>query len=422
MGRGEGKGEGLFSKAKETASQAAGAAGAAANQAASSAGAAATKVAGEERVAGAKAAAAGAAGAVAGAAARAAGEAEETVRAKGVAVASKGVDLACEKIAAMAKAAVVDPDMPRPVRRVAEAVVDGFMPEVRDMILESATAAFRKKVDDAAKMTAPAPPCCPNVPARVRAHVLYHMFPHDKTVWACVKDPWWWFYTQALGAFPLWGVTTAWWFVVLALKWAERPVDEFQLVDFVVSFKASQFTTACVQAMVVGAALYASCIPDCSAGAPGSEPAFRATLWLFFARVLLCWVALGLLPWSAVKGGYHYEPVRGERASVARKGGRVWYWMCYDLVVAAGCLALVAVIYDRPGGADWVQNAQLFHVKVLYGMLSFPWMVLKLPMMYSLILALKPTNYNRAGETVRPATGREMAAARDARRGKVGPA
>ena len=422
MGRGEGKGEGLFSKAKETASQAAGAASAAANQAASSAGAAATKVAGEERVAGAKAAAAGAAGAVTGAAARAAGEAEETVRAKGVAVASKGVDLACEKIAAMAKAAVVDPDMPRPVRRVAEAVVDGFMPEVRDMIMESATAAFRKKVDDAAKMTAPAPPCCPNVPARVRAHVLYHMFPHDKTVWACAKDPWWWFYTQALGAFPLWGVTTAWWFVVLALKWAERPVDEFQLVDFVVSFKASQFTTACVQAMVVGAALYASCIPDCSAGAPGSEPAFRATLWLFFARVLLCWVALGLLPWSAVKGGYHYEPVRGELASVARKGGRVWYWMCYDLVVAAGCLALVAVIYDRPGGADWVQNAQLFHVKVLYGMLSFPWMVLKLPMMYSLILALKPTNYNRAGETVRPATGREMAAARDARRGKVGPA
>ena len=427
MGRGEGKGEGLFSKAKETASQAAGAASAAANQAASSAGAAATKVAGEERVAGAKAAAAGAAGAVTGAAARAAGEAEETVRAKGVAVASKGVDLACEKIAAMAKAAVVDPDMPRPVRRVAEAVVDGFMPEVRDMIMESATAAFRKKVDDAAKMTAPAPPCCPNVPARVRAHVLYHMFPHDKTVWACAKDPWWWFYTQALGAFPLWGVTTAWWFVVLAFKWSESPVDEFQLVDFVVSFKASQFTTACVQAMVVGATLYASCIPDCSDGAPGSEPAFRETLWLFFARVLLCWVALGLLPWSAVKGGYHYEPVRGELASVTRKGGRVWYWMYYDLAIFAGCMALIYFIFtqdgaDGLGGTNWVVNAQLFHVKVVYGMLSFPWVILKLPMMYSLILSLKPTKYNRRGETVRSATGKEMAAARDARHGKVGPA
>ena len=427
MGRGEGKGEGLFSKAKETASQAAGAASAAANQAASSAGAAATKVAGEERVAGAKAAAAGAAGAVTGAAARAAGEAEETVRAKGVAVASKGVDLACEKIAAMAKAAVVDPDMPRPVRRVAEAVVDGFMPEVRDMIMESATAAFRKKVDDAAKMTAPAPPCCPNFPARVRAHVLYHMFPHDKTVWACAKDPWWWFYTQALGAFPLWGVTTAWWFVVLAFKWSESPVDEFQLVDFVVSFKASQFTTACVQAMVVGATLYASCIPDCSDGAPGSEPAFRETLWLFFARVLLCWVALGLLPWSAVKGGYHYEPVRGELASVTRKGGRVWYWMYYDLAIFAGCMALIYFIFtqdgaDGLGGTNWVVNAQLFHVKVVYGMLSFPWVILKLPMMYSLILSLKPTKYNRRGETVRSATGKEMAAARDARHGKVGPA
>ena len=94
----------------------------------------------------------------------------------------------------------------------------------------------------------------------------------------------------------------------------------------------------------------------------------------------------------------------------------------YDLVVAAGCLALVIFIYDQPGGTDWVQNAQLFHVKVLYGMLSFPWMVLKLPMMYSLILSLKPSTSHRAGETVRPATGREMAAARDARHGKVGPA
>ena len=451
MGRGEGKGEGLFSKAKETASQAAGAASAAANQAAgavgqaaSSAEAAATKVAGGERVAGAKAAAAGAAGAVtqvkasaeakATAAAdaardqvsKAATEVEETVRAKGVAVASKGVDLACGKIAAMAKAAVVDPDMPKPVVRVAEAVIDGFMPEVKDMILEQATAAFRKKVDDSAKMTAPDPPCCPNFPAKFRAHVLYHMFPHDKTIWASIKDPWWWFYTQALGAFPLWGVTTVWWFVVLLCKWSESPVDEFQLVDFVVSFKASQFTTACIQAMVVGASLYVSCIPDCSSGAPGSEPKFRETVWLFFARFFLCWVALALLPWSAVKGGYHYEPVRGELASVTRKGGRVWYWMYYDLAIFAGCMALIYFIFtqdgaDGLGGTNWVVNAQLFHVKVVYGMLSFPWVILKLPMMYSLILSLKPTKYNRRGETVRSATGKEMAAAREARKGKVSP-
>ena len=65
-------------------------------------------------------------------------------------------------------------------------------------------------------------------------------------------------------------------------------------------------------------------------GGPGSEPQFRTTLWLFFARVLLCWVALAFLPFSLVKGGNHYRPVRGELASVTRKGGRVWYWMYYD--------------------------------------------------------------------------------------------
>ena len=174
----------------------------------------------------------------------------------------RGVDVACGKIAALAKTAVVDPDMPRPVRRTAAAVVDGLMPEVRDFLLDSVTAGLRKRIDDAPAMTASEPPCCPNVPRKVRAHVLYHMFPHDRTIWACLKDPWWWVYTQGLGAFPLWGVTTAWWFVVLSFK--DR-TDEFQLVDFVVSFKASQFTTACVQAMVVGATLYASCIPDCAA-------------------------------------------------------------------------------------------------------------------------------------------------------------
>ena len=106
--------------------------------------------------------------------------------------------------------------------------------------------------------------------------------------------------------------------------------------------------------------------------------------------------------------------------------GRVWYWMYYDLAIFAGCMALIYFIFtqdgaDGLGGTNWVVNAQLFHVKVVYGMLSFPWVILKLPMMYSLILSLKPTKYNRRGETVRSATGKEMAAAREARKGKVSP-
>ena len=266
---------GLFSRAKEKASAAAGTASRSASQAAGAV--AATAEAGASSSVAAAAAAAGAAtgaaGAVTGAAARTAGqveatarstaaraatEVEETVRSAGVAMAAAGVDVACGKIAAMAKTAVVDPDMPKPMQRTAEAVIDGVMPEVRDFLLDSATAGLRKKIDDSAKMTASKP----NFPAAIRAHVLYTMFPHDRTIWACLKDPWWWVYTQGLGAFPLWGVTTAWWFVVLSFK--DR-TDEFQLVDFVVAFTASQFTTACVQAMVVGATLYASCIPDCAA-------------------------------------------------------------------------------------------------------------------------------------------------------------
>ena len=42
--------------------------------------------------------------------------------------------------------------------------------------------------------------------------------------------------------------------------------------------------------------------------------------------------------------------------------------------------------------------------------------------MYTVVLHIKPTKYNRAGATVRPATAKEKRAARDARLGKVSPA
>ena len=113
-----------------------------------------------------------------------------------------------------AKDAVVDPDMPAPARRAAAAAVDNVVPEVKDFLLEAVTSKIRKKLPDDGSMTAPAPPCCPSPLAFARAHVLYHMFPHDKSLWASSRDPWWWLYSIVLGAFPLWGINTAWWFVV----------------------------------------------------------------------------------------------------------------------------------------------------------------------------------------------------------------
>ena len=74
-----------------------------------------------------------------------------------------------------------------------------------------------------------------------------------------------------------------------------------------------------------------------------------------------------------------------------------------------------------PSPQAWVVNAQLFHLKALYGVLSFPWLLLKLPLADALVLALKPTKYNRAGQTVRPATAKERKAARAARLGQVAP-
>ena len=113
-------------------------------------------------------------------------------------------------------------------------------------------------------------------------------------------------------------------------------------------FKASQFVAGVVQAIFVGAILYSSCIPDCSsADAPGSHPAFREALVLFLVRVALCWAALCLLPFATVKGGYRYEPLRGELRlkDVARKGGRVWYFMYYDAAVFGACVVMGYLVF-----------------------------------------------------------------------------
>ena len=410
-----------YADAAPLAAQAGATAAQAAKSAATTAEQGCVAVAGEERVGAAKGAAAGAkaqASAYAGKAADAAREKvadlEEAARGRAVDIVTAGVDAAVAKVGVKAKDSLVDPDMPAPVAYAAVAFVDSALPELKGVILETLANKFRKAVEDDDLMTAAPPPCCPNVFAFLRAFVLYHMFPHDKTIWAKLRDPWWWLFTVGLGSFPLYGVHVCWWAVVLLCK--DRR-DEYQLVDFVVSFKAAQFISGGVQAMMVGSILYTTCIPNCTGDeAPGNHPNFRVELLFFLVKGGLCWLALLMLPWSEVKGGRLYVPLKSD-PDLARKGGRVWNLMYYDLLVFAACLGLGLQVYadaDKPG---WVQDAQLFHIKALYGVLSFPWFILKLPLLYTVILGLKPTLYNRRGDTVRPANAKEKRAARDKRVG-----
>lgn len=70
---------------------------------------------------------------------------------------------------------------------------------------------------------------------RLRAWVLYHLSPCDKSVWACMRNPHWWL-LNAVGLIP--GVNHLWWLLLLA--WKDKR-DEYQLCDFIIGSEASRF-------------------------------------------------------------------------------------------------------------------------------------------------------------------------------------
>ena len=104
---------------------------------------------------------------------------------------------------------------------------------------------LRKKDKEAedALMAAEPLPCCQANCGLIdpllcfRAKVLYTLFPFDKSVWGKMKRPLFWVLTL-IAATPVYGVAQIWGMLLLFMK--DRK-DEYQLVNFIVTFKASMF-------------------------------------------------------------------------------------------------------------------------------------------------------------------------------------
>ena len=161
-------------------------------------------------------------------------------------------------------------------------------------------------------------------------------------------------------------------------------------------------------------------------GAPGSAPAgFEFGLYGAILQSLVCWGAMGLLPWATPKGGKLYEVPKGvvggrqpiADSSITTKGGRLWYFMWYDTLILLACAGGVAFAWFGTEEPDHIVRARTYHIKMLYSVLTLPWLLLKLPLAYTLVLHLKPTGYNKQGQVVRLCNAKERKAARDKRLG-----
>ena len=114
-----------------------------------------------------------------------------------------------------------------------------------------------------------------------------------------------------------------------------------------------------------------------------------------------------------------YDPSKVSADEASRlaqtKGGRLWLFMAYDTVLLATCIGVGVWTWYAVDEPEYKIRARVFHVKMLYSMCTFPWLLLSLPLAFTLVLHLKPTAYNQAGQVVRVASAKQRKAARDRR-------
>jgi len=288
----------------------------------------------------------------------------------------------------------------------------------------------------------PPPPPLRRAPLRwFRARFLYALDPADGNLFKYLAhSDWFALFVTALKAVPFCGVNV----MVQALTFAMiDKADEFQLVNFVLQFKGFQFLAALFAAAKLGlAALFVfvdsaghtMSSAEMAALAPGQAGDFPLAVSLEPLRVLLTYVCLLLLWCGATHGGkaevhaleqvrilarddasalnavelsrQHADALRAARAQlgarVARGGGYLPLFLCFDALisVAVGAATVHAIVQSGWGSSDWIFWTVLYYAKMVYGLLSFPFLLFVTPMVGPALHRARATAYNEEGRLV----------------------
>jgi len=290
--------------------------------------------------------------------------------------------------------------MPRCVSRGKDRMVDSMWPDIREEILwEVAVLLDGGPTED--ELT----------PARgvdcFRAFWRYHLMPYDKGFWGQMRDP----VQLAFRLFsliPVYGVSQ---FVFLFMFLIMDKSDEFQLINFILSFKGTQFISMGVIRAVTGFFMFMMCVTakasdnhSCEDEGPGNRGAMLITSAGFLLQVVLVWIAFVLLRCAAEKGRTQLKGhVEHEHGGIARvSGGYIRYFLWYDTFFFVVALLLPAWVFmtrpsDKLKHDDWVLAHAVFGAQVIYGLLSAPFFLFTLPGLSRVLTHAMPTAYDRQG-------------------------
>mmetsp|Transcript_108016 Transcript_108016/g.344886 ORF Transcript_108016/g.344886 Transcript_108016/m.344886 type:complete len:491 (-) Transcript_108016:295-1767(-) len=202
-----------------------------------------------------------------------------------------------------------DPDMSENKKKAARNLVD-FMWKNVIILTEFKTAAGFKGGRAAADYEVNAAvghtPTFPGL-LWIRAKILNHWCPFDRSIHGKLKSPFYLFLT-AISFCPFFGVRLAFFSMVLFLHSTGRPADTYQMIDFIFSMKGTQFKSGGVVLFVYGTLQYMICVTPgdphaCDKRGPGSN----IFVWLsgldLIGSLIISWAAFLVIPYSATHDG-----------------------------------------------------------------------------------------------------------------------
>jgi len=135
--------------------------------------------------------------------------------------------------------------------------------------------------------------------------------------------------------------------------------------------------------------------------------------FFFLTQIALVWAAFFRLPYTKRPNeGHHlahqqqslsprkiYKDMFGNQIFMDRGGYLMKLWG-YETISFCIILLLALIVVFSPLD-DWQREALLFWVRTLYGLLSFPYIPFKVPLLANILLHTRRMGYDEDGKTVR---------------------
>lgn len=332
----------------------------------------------------------------------------------------------------MKKNMTSDPDMWERVKVLQRSMIDSLWEDVEKEIELNVELAWLQPLDpnqqpeQGSKWS-----CCESCYRFVRRKVLRHYLPFDRSIFGKLKDPIYVALTLTM-LIPNAGFRVSVLSIILTFILFPRPPDEFQIINFILLCKGTQFLTGGLVSMGQGATIYFGCfnwhetdMTACIAQrGPGNVSSLIGELADYWGSIVLVWIAFLNLPFAQEHRqqkrlklqSQKIEKIsqvsesesKSQRLKIDR-GGRMSSLLNYDVACFAFSLLVLLVLTgghlmmskeDHQVTAYRHFQEDIFWCKVLYSLLSMPFALFTIQPLQQVLTHAAPTGFNDFGECV----------------------